>query len=226
MNSVLNFFVQFAPLIYVLLAVALVIGLLRLAKARTETREAIYGLEREIAHHHTRQAATTITLVGFLAVAELVLVVFLAPNLPALAKISTPTANVVNIPTGTLSAGLIETLTAMPPGLTPTTLASGCQPGQINISSPKPGDEIKGEVVLKGDADIPNFGFYKYEYAPLGTDAWAAIEASRTPKKDGDLGIWDTSAIAQGDYQIRLVVTDNKGTELPACVIPVRIKTP
>ena len=149
-----------------------------------------------------------------------------APSLPALAQMSTPTANVVNVPTGTLSAELIQTLTAMPPGLTPTTLAVGCVPGQINISSPKPGDEIKGSVELKGDANIPNFGFYKYEYAPLGTEAWAAIEASRTPKTDGELGPWDTSSIPQGDYQIRLVVTDNQGNELPACVIPVRIKTP
>ena len=226
MNLVLNFFVRFAPLFYVILAVALVIGLLRLRKARVETREAIYGLEREIAHNHTSQAITAITLVGFLAVAELVLIVFLAPSLPALVQISTPTANVVNVPTGTLSAELIQTLTAMPPGLTPTTLAVGCVPGQINISSPKPGDETKGSVELKGDANIPNFGFYKYEYAPLGTEAWAAIEANRTPKTDGDLGLWDTTAIAQGDYQIRLVVTDNQGNELPACVIPVRIKTP
>jgi len=227
MKTILNFFIRFAPLIYALLAIGLVIGLRRLAQARLEAREAIYGLEREIAHRHTSQAITTMTLVGFLAVAELVLIVFLAPILPAFAQLSTPTINAFAPQTGTLSPEMIGTLTAMPPGLTPTALlSSGCIPGMVNITFPKPGDEVKGTVILKGDANIPNFGFYKYEFAPLGTDNWSAIEASRTVVSADELGNWDTSAIDQGDYQLRLVVTDNKGTELPACVIPLRIKNP
>jgi hypothetical protein len=226
MKTVLNFFVRFAPLIYACLVIGLAFGIRRLAQARRETREAIYGLEREIAHQHTAQAVTTITLVGFLAVAEFVLIVFLVPSLPALAQISTPTMNALAVQTGTVSPELLQTLTAMPPGQQPTAQASGCMPGLINIASPKAGEEIKGAVELKGDANIPNFGFYKYEFAPLGTEAWQAIEASRKPVKNDVLGPWDTSSVAQGDYQLRLVVTDNQGTALPACVIPLRIKNP
>ena len=225
MKTVLNFFIHYAPLIYILLAIGLVFGIRRLLRARVETREAIYGLEREIAHNHTSQAITAITLVGFLAIAEFVLIVFLVPSLPALAQLSTPTLNAFAVPTGTLSSEMIGTLTSMPPGLTPTVQQSGCIPGLINISSPKAGDEIRGSVKLKGDANIPNFGFYKYEFAPLGSDTWSTIEANRTPIQDGELGLWDTSTVDQGDYQLRLVVTDNKGNEMPACVIPVRIKT-
>ncbi len=226
MNTILNFFVRYAPLIYFLLAIGLALGIRRLLLARAETREAIYGLEREIAHHHISQAITTITLVGFMAVAEFVLIVFLVPSLPALAQLSTPTMNALPMQTGTISPEMMETLNALPPGTTPTAQISGCIAGVINIASPKAGDEVKGAFDLKGDADIPNFGFYKYEYAPLGSDTWSTIEASRTPQKDGNLGSWDTSTIVPGDYQIRLVVADNKGNELPACVISVRIKTP
>ncbi len=226
MNAVLNFFVRFAPLIYGLLAIGLFLGIRRLAQSRSERREAIYGLEREIAHRHTSQAVTTITLVGFLGVAEFVLIAFLAPSLPAFVQLSTPTMNALMLQTGTLSPDMIATLNALPPGTTPTGQTGGCVAGSINISVPKSGEEIRGSVELKGDADVPNFGFYKYEFAPLGSVEWAAIEANRTPVKDGSLGKWDTSSIPQGDYQLRLVVTDNQGNELPACVIPIRIKTP
>jgi hypothetical protein len=226
MKTILSFFIHNAPFIYILLAVGLIFGVRKLVLARAETHEANYGLEREIAHHHTSQAITTLTLVGILAVAEFVLLVFLMPNLPALVQLSTPTMNAILAPTGTLSPEIIETLDARTPGITPTAQSSGCIPGLINISSPKAGDEIKGSIILTGDANIPNFGFYKYEFAPLGSDTWSAVEASRKAVIDGNLGNWDTSAILQGDYQLRLVVTDNQGNELPACVIPVRIKTP
>jgi hypothetical protein len=77
-----------------------------------------------------------------------------------------------------------------------------------------------------GTANIPNFGFYKYEFAPIGSGIWGTIVAKNIPIQDGNLGSWDTSAIAAGDYQLRLVVSDNQGNDLPACVIPVRIKAP
>src|SRR5512140_837512 len=161
MNTILNFFVRFAPLIYGLLFIGLALGIRRLLHARVETREAIYGLEREIAHHHTSQAITTITLVGFLAVAEFVLIVFLVPSIPALARLSTPTVNALPVQTGTISTEMMETLNAMPPGTTPTAQNSGCIPGQIDITSPKAGAEVKGSIELQGSADAPNFGFYK-----------------------------------------------------------------
>ena len=226
MKSVLSFFIRFAPLIYLLLAVGLLFGIRRLVQARAEAHESVYGLEREIAHRHARQAISTLALVGFLAVAEIVLVVFLAPSLPALVQVATPTMNPLLVPTGTLSPELIGTLGAEAPGVTPTAQATGCIPAQIDITSPKPGAEIKGQITLVGTADIPNFGFFKYEFAPLGSDIWSTVQASRKAVQSGELGKWDTSAIAQGDYQLRLVVTDNQGNELPACVIPIRIKAP
>ena len=226
MAAALSFFIRFAPLIYLLLGLGLLFGIRRMVLAHAETREAIYGLEREIAHRHTSQAISVLALVGFLAVAEFVLVVFLAPNLPALSQLTTPTMNPLLTPTGTFPLEFVETLGATTPGSAPTVQATGCIPGQINITSPKSGDEIQGQVTLKGSASIPNFGFYKYEYSPIGSNNWAAIVAYSKAVQDGDLGSWDTSQIATGDYQLGLVVSDNQGFELPACVIPVRIKAP
>jgi hypothetical protein len=226
MAAILRFFIRIAPLIYILFAIGLLFGIRRLLQARNERHGAAYGLEREIAHRHMNQAISTLVLVGVLGFAEFFLVVFLVPNIPALLQLATTTMNPLITPTSTLPLQFIETRNAGTAGATPTAQAAGCIPGQIAISSPKPGEEIQGSVTLKGTANIPNFGFYKYEFSSMGSDAWKTISANREAVQDGDLGNWDTSTIATGDYQLRLVVTDNQGNELPACVIPLRIKAP
>ena len=100
---------------------------------------------------------------------------------------------------------------------------AGCIPGEIALSSPKAGEEIKGIIDLIGTVNVPNLGFYKYEVAPLGSDTWATISAGRNIVSDSSLGRWNTTALTPGDYQLRLVVTDNQGTALPPCVVPVRV---
>lgn len=226
MEAVLRFFVRYAPLVYMLLAMGLVFGIHRLVQARAAWREAIYGLERELASRRTVQAVTTLTLIGVFALAEMVLVVFLAPNVPALSLIGTPTLNPIALPTETLSAEFLATPAEAIPGEPPPLPLDPCIPGQIAITSPKALDELRGQVRLEGSADIPNFGFYKYEFAPQGSDNWTTVQANRTPVRDGELGSWDTSEIVPGDYLLRLVVTDNQGNALPACVLPVRILAP
>jgi hypothetical protein len=226
MAAVLSFFIRLAPLIFLLLALGALFGVRRMLQARTETRGAAFGLEREVARRHTNQAVSTLVLIAFLAFAEFFLVVFLVPNIPALSLLTTATINPLLTPTSTFPLTFVESSGSGTPGSTPTVMATGCIPGQIDITSPKAGDQIQGSITLKGTANIPNFGFYKYEFSPLGSDAWAAILANRKPVQDGDLGNWDTSAIATGDYQLRLVVIDNQGNELPACIVPLRIKAP
>ena len=227
MIAILVFFAHLSPIIFVLLTVGLIFGLRRISRARTEERGAVFGLEREIALHHMRQAIAALTVVSFLALAEFALVVFLAPNTPGLTQLATPTLNPLLTPTGTFPLEFMETLGVVTPGgPTVTIQATGCIPGQIDITTPKPGDTLQGSVELMGTANIPNFGFYKYEFAPIGSGIWGTIVAKNIPIQDGNLGSWDTSAIAAGDYQLRLVVSDNQGNDLPACVIPVRIKAP
>jgi len=227
MTVILHFFVNLAPIIFALLALGLIFGLRQITRARTEEHGAVFGLEREIAQYHMRQAIATLTVVTFLALAEFALVVFLVPNIPGLTQLATPTMNPLTTPTGTFPLEFMETLGVVTPGgPTPTIQATGCIPGQIDITTPKPGDTLKGSIELVGTANVPNFGFFKYEFAPLGSDNWATIVAANKVVQDSQLGSWDTSAITPGDYQLRLVVSDNQGNNLPACVIPVRIIAP
>jgi hypothetical protein len=222
MAAVLRFFIRFAPLIYLLVILGLLFGMRRLFQARVERHEAIYGLERELAHRRASQAITALVLVGIFAAAETVLVAFLAPNLPALSLLATPTMNMLAVPTTTLASPL----GASTPDATAAGAASNCIPGQISITSPEAGDEVRGDVILEGTADVPNFGFFKYEFSPRGASLWSTIKANRDPVRDGELGRWDTSTITPGDYELRLVVTDNQGRPLPACVVPIRILQP
>jgi hypothetical protein len=226
MAAILHFFTSYAILIYLLLAIGLMFAVRSLVKARHEMGESLYGLEREIAHRHTSQALAALSLIVFLAVAEMVLAVFLAPNLPAVSLLITPTMNPLITPQYTIPPELLATLGVTTAEASPTAQTTGCIPGQIMITSPKPGDVIKSQAILLGTANIPNFGFYKYEFAPLGTDVWSTIQANREVKQDEELGRWDTSEVSPGDYNLRLVVTDNQGNAFPPCVVPVRVAAP
>jgi len=226
MAAILHFFTSYAILIYLLLVIGLMFAIRSLVRARREMGESLYGLERETAHRHTSQAVAALSLIVFLAIAELVLTVFLAPNLPALSLLVTSTMNPLITPTNTFPPELLATIGVLTPVSTPTAQTTGCIPGQIMITSPKPGDVVKGQVILVGTANIPNFGFYKYEFSPLGTDVWSTIQANREVKQDVELGLWDTSEVSPGDYNLRLVVIDNQGNTLPPCFVPVRVATP
>jgi hypothetical protein len=110
---------------------------------------------------------------------------------------------------------------AQPPPVSAS--STGCVPDKVIITSPEPGEQVQGTVELVGTVNIPSLGFYKYEVAAQGSDTWATISADRVIVKNGVLGHWDTKALTPGDYQLRLVVTDNQGKSLPACIVPVRV---
>ena len=94
---------------------------------------------------------------------------------------------------------------------------------EIMITFPEPGDTVGGTIEIAGTASVPNFGFYKYEVARLGTQNWATISAGRDPKVNEALGSWNTSSLTNGEYFLRLVITDNVGVSLEPCVIAVRV---
>ena len=226
MAAILQFFSKYAILIYSLLVIGLLFAIRGLIRSRREIGESVYGLERETAHHHINQAVAALVLIGFLAIAEMSLTIFMSPNLTAVSLLATSTMNPLLTPTSTISPDILAAIGVLTPGLTPTSQTTGCIPGQIMINSPKPGDVVKGQVTLVGTADIPNFGFYKYEFSPFGADSWYTIQANPNVKQNDDLGPWDTSELSPGDYNLRLVVVDNQGDSLPPCIVPVRVSIP
>jgi hypothetical protein len=134
-------------------------------------------------------------------------------------------------PTITLSPGTEQA--GQPQATTPTNLAemapavsSDCIPGQIEIVIPQNGEEIRGVVPVVGTADIPNFGFYKFEIKRPEESVWLTIQAGNVPVIGGKLGDWDTSRLSPGDYQLALVVVDNQAVASEPCIVQVRISLP
>jgi hypothetical protein len=104
--------------------------------------------------------------------------------------------------------------------------SNGCVAGTLEWTYPKNDGQLKGTETLKGTIQVPNLGFYKYEYSSAGSDNWVTIAAGNQKVTDKELGTWDTSQLVPGDYRLRLVVADNKNQALPACIISVRIISP
>jgi len=226
MEPVYRFLATYEGLIYILLLLGGLFAFRWLWKAWREWRDSVFSLEREFAVRRVSQALMVSILIIILFFGELFLASFVVPAMPA-SDIATPTLDILNQTQGALSGNPADVLTSTTaaPNTTSDT-AIGCVPDEIIITAPEPGQQISGTVTLVGTVNVESFGFYKYEVAPQGTDTWATISADRKLVDNGELGIWDTSALTPGDYQIRLEVTDSQGQAYPACVIPVRVVAP
>jgi len=218
-----RFLVKYEVLVYLILAIGAVFVGRSLWKAWAEWHSAVFGLEKELSFQKVRVSGAFFILFVMIGLSQFCLVTFIVPFLPSATFLMTPTADLLLTPASTLSADELTAQVGTPSAPSGTV---GCTPGQIMISSPLPDSEIQGKIVLSGTVDVKNFGFFKYEYTPLGSEAWATIAAGDKTIPNGELGAWDTSQLVPGDYQIRLLVTDNVGKALPACIVPVRVIAP
>ncbi|MDP1545446.1 MAG: hypothetical protein Q8L87_05435 [Anaerolineales bacterium] len=216
------FLSSYEVLIYILLAIGGMFSFRWLWRSWGEWRIAVFSLEREFSARRLGRSVGLSALILILFCAEFFMASFIIPGLPSDYFLITPTLDLISTPTGTLSADMMTQFAGSSPQ-TPAPNASGCVPNQIILTFPEAGEEIKGAIELVGTVNIPNFGFYKYEVAPAGSDTWATIAAGRSVVDEGPLGRWDTTALTPGDYQLRLVVVDNQGVILPACIVPVRV---
>lgn len=232
MQEALSFFRTYEMWMYVILVLAGLIYIRKFILAWEELRRAAFGLERESAQSHLNQAAGMLVLLVVMAVGIFIVVTFLEPAFPAALPQQSPVIDLTSSPASTLEGEVLQEETSLPTDIgIPSTAASevageGCIPGQIMLTEPVDGSEISGLVVIKGTADVQNFGFYKYEAARPGETVWQTIQAGREIVKDGELGQWDTRTMAPGEYMLRLVIVDNQGENLEPCVIQVNVNNP
>jgi hypothetical protein len=226
MPAVYRFLGTHEVLIYLILAIGALFAFRWLWRSWDEWRHAVYSLEKEFALRRIGQAIASLVLIVLLFLAELITSAFIYPSLPASMFIPTATPDLLATPTGTISAELATAIALTPRPAAQAVSGEGCRPSSVNISGPRAGQEVRGSVEIRGTVSIADFGFYKYEVAPMGSEVWSTIAAGRDRVLNGVLGQWDTSSLTPGDYQLRLVVTDNQGQALPACVIAVRVSAP
>jgi hypothetical protein len=87
----------------------------------------------------------------------------------------------------------------------------------VAITSPREsGDPVRGRVNISGTASIPQFQFYKVEFAAGSNPADTSFrnmggDVRRSPVQAGLLEVWDTTGLPDGPYTIRLTVVDIRG---------------
>ncbi len=223
MEEALGFFRENEVFIYLILGLIAVWQIGKFSQAWRELRSSAFGLEREAAQSRLNRATSLLVFVIILAVTEFALVSYVAPAVPGALPLPTATLDLLSTPTITLEGATPNAATPFP---TLPPAENGCIPNQVEISAPQNGETVSAIVEIRGSANIPNFGFYKYETSPVGANAWLTIAAGDEIVRAEKLGDWDTTRLAPGDYQLRLVITDSQGEAWAPCVIQVRVEAP
>lgn len=224
MEEVFAFIAQDQAWIYALLALAGVIYIRVGLRAYIDLRKAMFGLEREQAQVRLRRVGGMLGLIVVAALVTFIIATYVSPAMPGSGlPTAAPTISLLSTapPTFAPEGTLLPAGTPLPSG---DLDSSGCLNPDATLTSPENGAVLSGEVEISGTANIPGFGFYRYEYRGLTTSsAWRAIGAGDTPVVDGHLGTWDTTLVLPGDYALRLVVADTAGNAPLPCVVRVSV---
>jgi hypothetical protein len=94
----------------------------------------------------------------------------------------------------------------------------------LAITSPAPDELLRGQVTITGKIDVPVFASAQLDFAyasdPTGT--WFNIQRFSQPLADSTLAVWETTAITDGNYVLRLRVNFENGT-FQEVTVPVTI---
>jgi len=225
MEELIRFVVNYEVGIYIILGIVLLINLTRLLSAWITLKKANFGLEREVAQKGIRSAFTLLFLVSLFGLSNFILVSVASIRYPGITQIATPTIDSLSTQTPYTGEGIDPNVT--PQGLQQTQTAiavTGCIPDQLEWIDPQSGDEIRGSIDLIGTVNLPNLGFYKYEYRYQGDEIWTPISAGNKPVVEGALGsIWNTEELQPGNYFLRLVVSDYANNLIKPCEIEVKV---
>jgi hypothetical protein len=96
----------------------------------------------------------------------------------------------------------------------------------LSIRSPVAGQSVQGSVSIEGNSAVSGFVSAELAFAYTGdpTGTWFLIAEANEPVQDGVLAQWDTGAIADGDYDLRLWVLLQNGSHLEAIVPSLRVR--
>jgi hypothetical protein len=121
--------------------------------------------------------------------------------------------------------GVIEEPAVTPTVYVPPTPFVGCT-ADLNISDPRDGAGVSGEIIFFGTADTPNFGSYILETnGPETNGQWASLlgRAINQPVRESQLGTTNLSLWGPGPYLVRLTALDNAENITGECVIQVTL---
>lgn len=223
-DNVLRWLTSYSTGIFILLGLGILIYLRKFIIGLRDWQRSVFGLERNLARRKLVTAFTGLVLLLLLVVGEFLVTTVIGPQIPIQTAERVATINPLATPTTTLSA---ETSGEISPLTTPTIfqvdLESNCVEGVLQITDPENGERVSGIVEISGTVNVPDFGYYKYEYSTIGTVNWITIAAEDQLKLDEVLGYWNTSELTPGPYLLQIVPLDNVGQALIPCIISVEV---
>jgi len=228
-EELVRFVVNYEIGIYLVLGIVFVINLQKYIRAVISKRKATFGLEKEVAQKNITSSITVMALVALFAISNFVLVSVASIQYPGIAQLPTATVDMLTTPEPMLNEAVGgEVEEDAEAAATQTAIAiTGCIPGVLEWINPTDDSEVSGSIELTGTVNVPNMGFYKYEYRYQTDSIWTPISAGNVPVMDGPLGgVWNTEEITTGNYSLRLVVSDNANNLLQPCEIQVKVIAP
>jgi hypothetical protein len=102
----------------------------------------------------------------------------------------------------------------------PWSRASAQSAGGAAIDQPTGGEVLRGSIEIDGTAETPGFESADLSFGYDGdtTNTWFTIAEIDRPIVGSQLGTWETTAISDGDYVLRLQVHGQAGSVLQATV--------
>jgi membrane peptidoglycan carboxypeptidase len=89
----------------------------------------------------------------------------------------------------------------------------------VALSAPALDQNVQGVVTLIGSVDMPDFKSYVTEYG-VGNDpiGWGNVSPpNETLVRNSVLSQWDSRAVPNGQYSLRVIATDKRGARAEAC---------
>lgn len=215
MDSLFTFLIRYQYWIYAVLALILLIYLKKLISAVQDWNATIFGLEREYAQKKLNTALAMVIVSVLLLVAEFVSVNYLITD----RAVIDPVSGVALI-----APAVDSDIVANEPLPDESGYRGGCEIGVLEWISPRQSEVIQGLYTLSATVNVPDMGFFRYDYAPLNDPtSWNAISAGNLPVIEGVLGPLATTEIENGDYILRLQVLSKTNEVWDPCDVSIRI---
>ncbi len=111
---------------------------------------------------------------------------------------------------------------------TVTVVVAGCS-STVNVTDPRDGDSVVGNVSFFGSANVPSFAYFELDIrGPQTNDRWASLLGRRISQRveDGLLATADLTAWSPGDYEVRLSTTNEQGQVTNQCILVITLLSP
>ncbi|CAN5459362.1 hypothetical protein BH10CHL1_BH10CHL1_42910 [soil metagenome] len=146
-----------------------------------------------------------------------------ATNTPVLVTVAPTLTPLPSPPTPTPSA-------PKPPVATPASAPApivqqpACADERAVILRPGDNERVSGTITIIGTATHDKFNFYKIEYAPAGTQSFSYLGGGDSPVINGGLYSFNSTALGNGAWTIRLVVVDQTGNFPEPCQVTIQVQ--